>query len=92
MGKRYVTEELGFISPFNTFGEGEVPSDPLAREIIRYTRMEGVKSVPWNFTVFPSQQFKDAFGAALLRYAQGTKTWDNVVSDVVEKWKSEAKS
>lgn len=90
-GKRYVTQEFGFISPFNTFGEGETPQDPLAREVLRYTRMEGVRSVPWNFTLFPSQQFKDAFGAALLRYAQGTKTWDAVVSDVVEKWKSEAK-
>ena len=91
VGKRYVTEELGFISPFNTFDEDEAPGDPLAREVLRYTRMEGVRSVPWNFTLFPSQQFKDAFGAALLRYAQGTKTWDAVVSDVVEKWKSEAK-
>lgn len=91
-GKRYVAKELGFIAPFNTFKDDELPSDPLAREVIRYTKMEGVKSIPWNFTVFPSQQFKEAFGASLLRYAQGTKTWDSVVSDVVESWKKAAKS
>ena len=91
-GKRYVSEEFGFIAPFNTFSEQELSSDPLAREVIRYTKIEGVKSVPWSFTLFPSLAFKESFGASLLRYAQGTKTWDSVVSEVVESWKKESKS
>ena len=90
-GKRYVTEYFGFLSPFSTFDEDELPVDPLSREVIRYTRMENVRSIPWNFTLFPSQAFKDALGASLLRYAQGTKDWSSVVSDTVKKWESEMK-
>ena len=91
VGKRYVTEHFGFISPFSTFDEDELPNDPLAREVIRYTKMENIKSIPWNFTLFPSQAFKDTLGASLLRYAQGTKDWSAVVSDTVKKWESEMK-
>ena len=88
-GKKYVTDYFGFISPFSTFGEDELPADPLAKEVIRYTKMEDIRSVPWNFTLFPSQAFKDALGSSLLRYAQGAKDWSAVVSDTVKKWESE---
>ena len=90
-GKKYVTDYFGFISPFSTFEEDELPKDPLAKEVIRYTKMENIRSVPWNFTLFPSQTFKDALGASLLRYAQGAKDWSAVVSDTVKKWESEMK-
>ena len=40
-------------------------------------------TIPWNFTVFPSQKFKDNLGASLLKYAQGTKTYDEVKKDAV---------
>lgn len=89
VGKRYVTDEFGFIAPFSTFKEDELPKDPLAREVLRYASMENVRSIPWNFTLFPSQAFKDALGSSLLRYAQGAKEWSGVVSDAVSKWKSE---
>ena len=50
-----------------------------------------VSSVPWSaLLVFPSQTFKDDFGAALLQYAQGTKTWDDVKTLVVDEWKAES--
>ncbi len=89
-GKRYVTEELGFITPFNTFSEDETPNDPLAREVVRWMNKEGVKTVPWDFTIFPSQVFKNNFGSYLLQYAQGSKTWEDVVSGTVSDWKSES--
>ena len=47
-------------------------------------------NVPWNFTVFPSQTFKDNFGAALLQYAQGNKKWDDVTKLVIDQWKAES--
>jgi len=40
--------------------------------------------------VFPSQTFKDNFGAALLQYAQGTMEWDAVKQTFVDQWKVEA--
>lgn len=89
-GKAYVTGELGFIAPFDTFTAEERPTDPLAKEVIRWMDNKDIANVPWNFTVFPNQTFKDNFGAALLEYAQGTKTWDEVNTLVVEQWKLES--
>ena len=89
-GKKYVTEKLDFISPFDTFSEDETPKDPLAKEIIDWSKKKGVESVAWNFTLFPSQEFKNEFGSALLQYAQGTTDWNSVVKTVVDKWKSES--
>ncbi len=88
-GKKFVTDELGFISPFDTFGDNEVPDDPLAREVMRWMNKQDVTNLPWNFTVFPSQHFKDNLGAALLKYAQGTMSWDDVKKLATEEWKSE---
>ena len=88
-GKKFVVEELGFISPFDTFTEEETPNDPLAKEVVRWMNNKNVKNIPWNFTVFPSQNFKEGFGASLLKYAQGTMTWDEIKSKVVSDWKSE---
>ena len=89
-GKKFVIEKLNFIAPFDTFTEEERPADPLAKEVIRWMEKEGITSVAWNFTVFPSQTFKDNFGAALLQYAQGTMPWENVVTTVVDGWKAES--
>ena len=91
-GKKYVTNDLGFIAPFDTFEDSEKPSDPLAQEISKWMEKDGITSVPWNFTLFPSQTFKDNFGSALLQYVQGTKTFDQVKKQVVDDWKSESQN
>ncbi len=88
-GKKYVTEKLGFITPFNTFTDAEQPDDPLAREIIRYMSDNSYKNIPWIFTAFPSEAFKKDVGSTLLDYAQGSKKWDDVEKTVISKWKSE---
>jgi len=89
-GKKFVIEKLNFIAPFDTFSDTEKPADPLAKEVIRWMEKEGTTSVAWNFTVFPSQAFKDNFGASLLQYAQGTMPWETVVTNVVKDWKAES--
>ena len=88
-GKKYVSEELGFIAPFDTFGENEGPDDPLAKEVMRWMNREGITNIPWNFTVFPSQNYKDSLGTALLRYAQGVMSWDEFKKHAVNEWKRE---
>lgn len=87
-GKDYMTNKLGNIAPFQSFSDKEKPQDPLAREILN-SMESGKKSIPWIFTTFPSQTFKDHFGAALLEYAQGTGDWNHVVDTVKTQWKSE---
>ena len=47
---------------FTTSGEDERSSDPLAAEMYKWME-SGKTSVSWNFTTFPSQTFKDDFGA-----------------------------
>lgn len=88
-GKKYVTEKLKFITPFNTFADNELPDDPLAKEVVKYMRDENVKTVPWIFTSFPSENFKKEVGNALLEYVQGTKKFEDVRKTVIDKWKSE---
>ena len=89
-GKEYVVEKLGFIAPFNTFKDTEVPNDPLAKEVMDWMDEDDVKTIPWNFTIFPSSTFKEDFGASLLKYAQGTKSFEEVKKDMVASWKKEA--
>lgn len=88
-GKDAVTNQLKFIAPFNTFSDAESPQDPLAQEVIKYMADTTKTSVSWNFTTFPSQTFKDDFGQALLAYAVGTETWNEVKDLVVTEWASE---
>lgn len=87
-GKDYMVNSLGNAAPFSTFGDDEKPTDPLAKEMFRYME-NGKNSVTWNFTTFPSQAFKDDFGAALLEYCNGNMTWDEVKDLVVSRWAEE---
>ena len=51
--------------------------------------MDGVASVPWTFACFPSEQFKNYVGDALLEYLQGSMDWDGVVQATIDAWASE---
>ncbi len=86
-GKDYAVNKLNFFSPFNTFKENERPDDPLAREVIKWMEKDKT-TVEWVFNSFPSQEFKDDFGNALLEYVQGTKSFDDVKKVTVDGWKS----
>ena len=87
-GKAYVTNELGFISPFNTFTDEEKPADPLAREVLNWLD-SGKVSVDWMFAAFPSEGYKDYVGGALLEYSGKSANWEDVASVIREQWSSE---
>jgi len=89
-GKSFVLNDLGFIAPFDTFKADETPDDPLAKEVGKWMNDPNVVSVPWVFTVMPSENWKTGFGGDLLSYAQGKMTWDEVVQSAVSTWKTEA--
>lgn len=89
-GKAFVVNELKFIAPFDTFTEAEKPTDPLSKEVMRYMADTTLYNVSWNFVKFPSQTWKNDFGAALLQYAQGTMTWDDAKAMAVSEWATEA--
>ena len=89
-GKDYVINKLGFISPFDTFAEFEKPKDPLAVEVLHWMKKSDITTIPWYFTLFPSQVFKEDFGSDLLRYAQGSEKWATVTDNVIADWKKES--
>lgn len=87
-GKDFSINKLGWIPPYNTFGEDEVPDNPLASSIMEWSN-SGKESIPWSFNNMPSQTYKDKIGAALLEYSQGTGEWDAVASAIVDNWAPE---
>ena len=91
-GKDFVVNKLGFIAPFDTFKENDTPADPLAKEIVSWMNKDNIETVPWNFTIFPSQIFKENFSSVLLRYAQGNAEWDEVKNKAVDEWKKESRT
>ncbi len=90
-GKKVVSEEFGFITPFNTFDADEIPQDNLSQEIIKYsTQSEPDTYYPeWVHIIYPSEAFKNDVGSSLLEYVQDQKTWDEVVQDVINSWSEE---
>lgn len=87
-GKKFVTEKLEFITPFNTFNEDEEPEDPLAKDVLDWMDSDK-ENIEWTFSSFPSQEFKNSFSDAMLEYIQGTKEWEYVRKTVVDSWKQE---
>ena len=85
-GKAFVVNDLKLIAPFDTFAENEKPTDPLAKEVLRYTSDTNLYNVAWSFVKFPGQAWKNDYGAALLQYAQGKMSWDDVVKLAVTEW------
>lgn len=88
-GKKYMSEELNFIAPYKTFEMNEVPKDPLAKEVMRWMMKDNITNIPQSFSNFPSQTFKDSFSAALLSYAQGDKTFDELKAQMADEWGKE---
>ena len=85
-GKRYVSEELGFVTPFKTMTDVSL-EDPLANEVLNWANREDIDSVPWAFISFPGIAFKDEVGSALLDYAQGTIPWSEASERIKDAYK-----
>ncbi|MDO5345352.1 MAG: ABC transporter substrate-binding protein [Lachnospiraceae bacterium] len=87
-GKEALTQEMGFVTTFNSIGDEYLPANPLvacANEDIA----AGHTPVAWCFPTMPSEEWKNGVGSALLEYAQGTGEWDGVVSAFVDGWAAE---
>ena len=84
--KQKVSSDLGFIAPFTNFTSSDMPTNPLAQEVLRLSNISGKKVIPWVFDSFPSQDWKNSFGGDLLDYTQGTMTWAALVTDVQDNW------
>ena len=62
----------------------------MAVEVLHWMKKSDITTIPWYFTLFPSQVFKEDFGSDLLRYAQGSENWATVTNNVIADWKKES--
>ena len=86
-GKKSLSSDMGFTTPFKSFDD--VTSDnPLVQAAVE-DQKSGKTQVSWNFTMMPSEEWKNQLGSALLEYAQGTGDWDAVKTAFVDNWATE---
>ena len=90
-GKKALSAEMGFITPFDTFDEAAQPQNAL-QEAAQTSLAEGRTPVTWAFLTIPSETWKNQLGAAMLEYAQGTGDWDAVERAFVEGWAAESRA
>ena len=86
-GRDSLANTMGFVTPFDTFAD-YLPSNPFVQADAAYTEA-GKTAVTWNFTVMPSEEWKNGVGQALLQYAQGTGDWAAVETAFVDGWAAE---
>lgn len=87
-GRDSVANQMGFVTPFDTFDDGYIAANPFL-EINNQYIADGKTSVLWCFTTMPSEAWKDGVGSALTAYASGTGSWDDVVTAFVDGWATE---
>ena len=86
-GKEALSTEMGFTTPFKTFDDIKTDNPLVAAAVA--DQKSGKTQVSWNFTMMPSEQWKNDLGNALLEYAQGTQSWDAVKTAFVDGWAKE---
>ncbi len=86
-GKDMLSQTMGFTTPFKTFSD-ETSDNPLTEAAVA-DQKSGRTQVSWNFTMMPSEQWKNDLGNALLEYAQGTGKWSAVKTAFVDGWATE---
>ncbi len=86
-GKKAISQDMGFTTPFKTFDDVKF-DNPLTEAAVE-DQKSGTTQVSWNFTMMPSEEWKNKVGQALLEYAQGTGKWDAVKTAFMDGWASE---
>lgn len=86
-GKKALSKDMGFVTPFKSMAS--IKSDNPLVNVAQEDAKSGKKDVTWNFTIMPSENWKNNLGSALLAYAQGTGNWDGVKKAFVDGWKTE---
>ena len=87
-GRDSVANQMGFVTPFDTFDDGYTASNPFVEDANEYMAA-GKTPVLWDFSTIPSENWKDGVGSALTEYAQGTGEWDAVKKAFVDGWAEE---
>ena len=87
-GRKCMSQDMGFVVPFDTFTGEYASANPLVAVDAALTAA-GKNPVSWNFPTMPSEEWKNGVGSALTAYAAGTGDWNAVVTAFVDGWKTE---
>ena len=87
-GRKSMSQDMGFVVPFDTFTGEYASANPLVAVDAALTAA-GKNPVSWNFPTMPSEEWKNGVGSALTAYAAGTGDWNAVVTAFVDGWKTE---
>ena len=87
-GKKALSEEMGFTTPFKTFNDVKT-DNPLIQDANKSIQNTALTQVAWDFSMMPSEEYKNVLGQAMLAYAQGTGDWNAVVDAFVNNWATE---
>ena len=88
-GMKFVSDNYG-VAPFTGFDNSAAEeANPLVKIALADVNNSATTTVTWVTVTTPSQNWKDAFGENLQAYAEGGKSWDDVVKAATEKWASE---
>ena len=68
-GKKALSQDMGFTTPFKTFDD--VKSDNPLTEAAVEDQKSGKTQVSWNFTMMPSEEWKNKIGQAPARVRSG---------------------
>jgi len=85
-GKKIVINDFKFIPALKGYDSPELqPSDPLARDILKYSNQE--RTMPWVFMGYPSGWGQNVLGTNIQSYLAGDMTWDQLEKDAQKEWK-----
>jgi raffinose/stachyose/melibiose transport system substrate-binding protein len=88
-GKKIVSNDLMFITPFNSFKADELPADPLSQQVSIWMNKSGVSSIGWAFAAIPSEEWKNVLGSAMLSYFEGKDSWESLEVTAIKNWTKE---
>ncbi|KFI68060.1 Multiple sugar ABC trasporter, solute-binding protein [Bifidobacterium magnum] len=83
-GKEAISQNMGFRTPFKSFND--VKSENPLVQAADANLQAGKTQVAWDFSMMPSETYKNDLGQAMLAYAQGTGDWNQVVDMYVNNW------
>lgn len=82
-GKKMIINDFKFIPALKGYDKLK-PSDPLARDIIKYSEAE--KTIPWVFMGYPSGWGEQVLGANIQAYLAGDMSWPELIKNCQDEW------
>ncbi|MBR3300097.1 MAG: carbohydrate ABC transporter substrate-binding protein [Clostridia bacterium] len=87
-GKKFVSGNMGILTPFDTFKDDELPDNPLMKETKRYLEDKTVENVLWVITEPVKEVTKSGVSLAANAYIAGEKAFDDLkagIKDLMKK-------